>query len=226
MKIVCFSDWQNALNSSFLIKILRRIKESDVLIFAGDGILNLIPADAGEYAKMWFKRYGKPSEEDFIRIVNFPKIGLLYVEGNDDPPMDLGIFGAIRLSKRAFRCRNFTFIGIPGSSGFIAGINKIDEKEIEGLLEKYIPQNGNIILVSHMPPYGILDRIPRGINIGSEVLREYVEKYSENIRLVISGHCHNFGGSYKVLGKTLIINCAMSVIFVEISEKAKIRRIF
>lgn len=182
--------------------------------------------DAGDYARMWFQRYGKPSEKDFISIVNFPKISFLYVEGNDDPPMDLGIFGAIRLSKRVFKCKNFTFLGIPASSGFIAGINKIDEREIVELLERYIPENENIILVSHMPPYGILDRIPRGINIGSKVLREYVERYSEKIRLVISGHCHNFGGNYKLLGKTLVINCAMSVMVVEISEKVRIKRIF
>jgi hypothetical protein len=62
------------------------------------------------------------------------------------------------------------------------------------------------IIVSHTPPYGVLDIGRRfGIeHIGSLTLRDFVLK--NKIPLVICGHVHGYGGCIGNIGKTTVIN--------------------
>jgi Icc-related predicted phosphoesterase len=67
------------------------------------------------------------------------------------------------------------------------------------------------IMVSHQPPYGILDRVTtkgapkgwKGRHAGSVLLLEYIKKYHP--RYVICGHIHEGKGVRKV-GRTTVIN--------------------
>jgi len=62
------------------------------------------------------------------------------------------------------------------------------------------------IIVSHTPPYGVLDIGRRfGIeHIGSVELRDFVLK--NKIPLVICGHVHGYGGYIGNIGKTTVVN--------------------
>lgn len=62
------------------------------------------------------------------------------------------------------------------------------------------------IIVSHTPPYGVLDIGRRfGIeHIGSVELRDFVLK--NKIPLVICGHVHGYGGYIENIGKTTVVN--------------------
>lgn len=62
-----------------------------------------------------------------------------------------------------------------------------------------IPKDVNI-LITHNPPYGILDNVPREYNpsVGDKDLR-YVLETSDNLKLHVFGHIHENGGQQIIL---------------------------
>lgn len=70
--------------------------------------------------------------------------------------------------------------------------------------------NKKMIIVSHTPPYAILDvGIRFGMNhIGSTSLRNFIDKNSERIKIVFCGHAHSQGGKEIVHKGVTILNCA------------------
>jgi Icc-related predicted phosphoesterase len=220
LRILCFSDWQGNLSADFLLSILEKIERPDFLIFAGDGMLRFL---SEEYLNR-FPEGIRPYTTRFIsnkevieHLVNYPKMAFIYVEGNDDPEIDLSFLGAIRLSGKIFKCK-LNFLGLEGSPGPIGGITYRSEGYYEDILRKAVNEGEKFVLVSHTPPYGILDRIPRGIRVGSRVLREFLDTSGERFPLVISGHAHNWGGKWVKFGESIVINCAMSVMEVKMRD--------
>jgi Icc-related predicted phosphoesterase len=70
-------------------------------------------------------------------------------------------------------------------------------------------QGKQLIVLSHTPPYGVLDfalRFGRR-HIGSRPLREFLESNS-NVLLCVSGHVHSQGARSEKFGKTLVVNAA------------------
>lgn len=76
------------------------------------------------------------------------------------------------------------------------------EKE---LAEKFslIPEDTDI-LITHGPPFGILDKITTGENVGSVSLKENIEKIMPE--MVIFGHIHENGGQHVEKKGILYIN--------------------
>lgn len=62
------------------------------------------------------------------------------------------------------------------------------------------------ILVTHIPPKGILDQANRGANIGCSFLRKTVENINPKIH--IFGHCHEDQGKVFDNGRTKFMNVA------------------
>jgi hypothetical protein len=62
------------------------------------------------------------------------------------------------------------------------------------------------ILLLHGPPFGIGDRVVRGVHTGSPSLTAAIERLQPP--LVICGHIHEGRGSYR-LGRSLILNVAV-----------------
>lgn len=56
------------------------------------------------------------------------------------------------------------------------------------------------ILITHGPPFGILDETPRGDFAGCEELRERVEDLRENLKLHVFGHIHSGYGAAEKFG--------------------------
>jgi len=80
------------------------------------------------------------------------------------------------------------------------------------------------VLVTHVPPYKLQDRIFIGTHGGSKALRAIVDAASP--RLVLCGHIHEDPGM-TVSGKTMVVNCSMGKrtegTIVEISDSITVR---
>jgi hypothetical protein len=113
---------------------------------------------------------------------------------------------AINLHLKKVRWKDYTFVGIGGSNPLpfrtkLWYSEEEIEKELGNLLEK------DCILVTHIPPYGIQDRVFFGKHAGSKVLRDIVERFSPKLHLC--GHIHENPGFDK-LGDTIVVNCTMA----------------
>ncbi len=76
-------------------------------------------------------------------------------------------------------------------------------------LEKGRVTPKKLIVLSHTPPYGVLDLALRfgRRHIGSRPLREFLES-SANTLLCVSGHVHSQGARSEKFGNTLVVNAA------------------
>jgi predicted phosphohydrolase len=71
-----------------------------------------------------------------------------------------------------------------------------------------IPQDTQI-LVTHGPPYGILDEVPRGEKVGcQDLLDKVVELGQKQLKLHVFGHIHYSYGSY-YMGAVQYVNAAV-----------------
>jgi len=82
-----------------------------------------------------------------------------------------------------------------------------DYNVVESSSNECADENGhwsNLILIMHNPPKDTAcDALPNGVHVGSQALRDYIEKRSPF--LVVTGHIHESAGIEK-LGNTTIVN--------------------
>jgi len=118
------------------------------------------------------------------------------------------------LHEKPFIYDQFAFIGLEASTSGPAIIQH-NEKEVEEHLRKqYEKVKGKtLIILSHTPPYGILDLGIRfaesnegSHHIGSTSLRDFIKQ--NKVNLVVCGHCHSHGGLSTKLGETTIVNAS------------------
>lgn len=211
MKILALSDLHG--KCSKLDKILSASGEVDLILFAGD-ITDLgYIGSARVLEKLWSKK-------------------VLAVQGNCDLPWDKAFFDfskAIDLHASSLQINDFLFIGLGGSN--ITPYNtpyELTESEIHEILKQFEASvrnhPGRKILVSHVPPFEILDLTNDYINAGSYALREFIE--NNELDLVICGHIHEAYGIDR-LGKTLIVNTGAAEVghaaFIEINAGIEVQ---
>ncbi len=88
-------------------------------------------------------------------------------------------------------------------------------------LNKLLKENPSSILISHNPPYNVVDKNYAGKHVGSKIIRNAVEKYKP--KLVLCGHIHEAKGKAKI-GKTQVYNLGERgdyAIF-DVNEKVKL----
>ncbi len=156
----------------------------------------------------------------FKRWLKLLPQGFHYVPGNDDPDTFVSPM-AHDLDESNFEWDDWVIIGIGRSPGNI-GYENYSDAELYPRLKGRITQAGNrkIILVSHAPPLGCLDlsrrygmvdinsgEMQKATHIGSAAIRNVVEEFP-NIRLVLCGHSHYWGGMQCTLNQARIINVA------------------
>ena len=141
------------------------------------------------------------------------KYGLLAVIGNDEgPEARLWIYGenVYDLHGTVFKVGPYLIMGIEGSTdglgdsgGYLEGDVKLRLEFVQSMLK----QDERLIIVSHAPPRGVLDRALRYSEeaIGSLALRDFIEE-EKRVFLVICGHVHNCGGRYDRLNNAVIVN--------------------
>lgn len=78
--------------------------------------------------------------------------------------------------------------------------NKNRERKLNNLLK----ENPNSILITHNPPYKILDKNYSGEHIGSKIIRKALDKFP--VKVSFFGHIHEAKGKRKI-GKTWFFNC-------------------
>ena len=177
--------------------------------------------------------------EDYVlKLGDASRYGFGAILGNDDDPIYKALLNrdsVFDIHGTPMRVNGFTIIGQEGSSlsdGRGLGRLIYTEDEIERhLCASLQAANGSpIILVSHTPPYKVLDRSQRFVrdHIGSPAVRRFIAKHKP--LLVFCGHVHSHGGCEARVGATTVINLASHdstnspgrVCVVDISEELKI----
>ena len=122
----------------------------------------------------------------------------LTVTGNidsDDVKNGIEDSKAINIEMKKIVKKGIPFVGISGT--------KTDEFKF--LEDKKMIDNKTVI-VSHVPPYGLQDKIFIGLHGGSKELRKIIDSYHP--RLVLCGHIHEDPG-YTENNGSITVNCSM-----------------
>jgi Icc-related predicted phosphoesterase len=142
---------------------------------------------------------------------------VLAIIGNDDSTHVKKIIcekNVHDLYEKPFFYEDYAFLGLEASTSGPA-ITMHTEKEVENQLGRQCKIAGKrkIIILSHAPPYGILDlgirfapKNERTHNIGSKSLKKFIENVP--VELVICGHCHSQGGKVEKYAGATIVNVA------------------
>lgn len=214
MKIVCLSDTHNC---NGLIKV----PDGDLLIHAGDATVRGTIHEISVFNK-WF--------------AGLPHKFKIFVAGNHDWLFETHNSLACKLLDKSVIYLQDSFVEIEGLKiygspwqpryfDWAFNLNRGAE-----LAEKWklIP-NDIDILITHGPPYGILDQVPRGTwveNTGCEELRKRIEEISwfGKLKLHVFGHIHCGYGVWEESGITFVnaSNCDESYEPTQLPIKAEI----
>lgn len=152
-----------------------------------------------------------PNIEKVLSYLSKLEIPTYTVLGNDDFPMDAYILEDIpyvlNIDGECIDIGPVEIIGLSGNPG--SGLASPDERKMEtSLQEAFTRASKPVILVSHIPPYRILDLATRHRveHIGSKAVRKSIEQYKPI--LCVCGHVHKDGGKRAFLKDTEVINVA------------------
>lgn len=181
MKIVALSDTHGTEWSKNLV-----IPKGDVLVYAGDfHIMN--------FQDVWEVR-------DWFATLQFQYI--IYVPGNHDCLLEGMCKEAIQasigkqviyLDQESVTIRGKKFWGAPYSPLFNDWAFMKPDNELQKIWNK-IPTDIDVV-ITHCPPFGILDQVlPRENSVGSVTLRDTLKKIQPRVH--IFGHIHEGFGQY------------------------------
>ena len=175
MNVLVISD----IHSSFkrLKKILSVASDESSFCFACGDITHFRSQDIFEFDKL-------------LRDFGFECIA---VHGNCDPPDTLDLFEETEINlihRKSVKFKGFTLHGIGGSNytPFFTPC-EYSEDEIRGFTKNFSYGEKNI-LISHCPPFGILDRTYGQVNAGCVAIREILSSFDA----VFCGHIHEARG--------------------------------
>lgn len=199
MKFLVISDIHG--NVENVEKLDSEFKSADAVLFGGD------------FAKFGSPETGKPVLEKLVSKHDT----IFSVIGNCDEPEFLDeVDGAdISVEGNLTFHEGLAFAGAGGGTKFSGDTPfERDEDEIlsdfslvDASAENCVDENGkwkSLVLIMHNPPKDTdCDMIPGGVHVGSQKLRDYIEKYEP--LLVVTGHIHESAGISKV-GDTTVVN--------------------
>ena len=167
------------------------LPEGDVLIHAGDGTM-LGTLEEANTLDDWF------GSLDFEHII--------YVPGNHDFSFEQSAIlrNALVLHSMGIMIDGVKFWGSPYAPIFGAWAFMRSEGSLEYIWQM-IPHDTDI-LITHGPPYGILDKTLDGRNVGSTTLRGWVDTFKPSVHLF--GHIHEAFGMIS-LDKTFFGNVSI-----------------
>ena len=226
IRILAFSDWR-VQNMKDIFDFMIRLNEPvDFILYGGDDVARFKIDNTNIFTLLAERTIQKK---------------VLAVVGNDDDESVKEVLtdkNIIDLHNNPFRFKDFAFMGLEGSTGDMGYILYTEKNAKLHLEKQYKKVKGKkIILVSHTPPYGVLDNGIRFADrkgagyhhIGSTAVSDFVKQ--NKISAVVCGHCHLFGGKETELGKTKVINVAShdssgskgNFVIIEIDSKGKIQ---
>jgi Icc-related predicted phosphoesterase len=198
--VLAFSDIRSQPLDDLVAHLRRLQHRPDLIIYAGDDVLR-------------FRDGGKNYFEDLASIARF---GLVGVIGNDDGPDARGFLsgrGVFEVHSQPVRIGDILVVGIEGAPnrrGIGIGSPLYSEAAIARHLKACSRDHkGPIFIVSHAPPFKILDQAIRfGMNnIGSRALRTFA-RFDRRVQLIVCGHCHKQGGKATQFYRATVINAA------------------
>ena len=130
---------------------------------------------------------------------------LASIPGNHEPYeiTDLLDSYKINLHNKIKKFKDVFILGFGGAETPFNTTFEPTEGEIEKALAKFNPPH-NTVLVVHQPPKNTKqDRVAAGNHVGSQVIRNYIEKHQP--MLVLTGHIHE-GEGLDSIGKSVIFN--------------------
>lgn len=192
MKIICFADTHRCVDGL-------DVPVADVVVCAGD-YCNIGSIEDVAAFNSWFSR-----------LLCRHKI---LVAGNHDvcferaPSLAKSLLdkNIIYLQDEGIKINGIKFYGSPWQLPFMDWAFNLPESE---LCRKFDRIPGDVdVLITHSPPYGILDSIPSKKNLGSKSLLERV--YEIKPKYHIFGHIHDsYGKQINNTIGTTFINCSL-----------------
>jgi len=190
MKIICISDTHNKHQNL-------TIPEGDLIIHAGDFTVNGTKAETFHFLG-WFAKL--PHKHKILIAGNHD----FYLEKYKDRLNEIIPNEIYYLMDSGIRIENVNFWGSPYTPGDGNwAFNKSRGSQISQHWNK-IPLNTDI-LITHGPPFGILDELDNKQQIGCEKLANQVLKL--NLKYHVFGHVHNDYGIERTK-TTIFINSA------------------
>lgn len=214
MRIIAFSDWR-VQNIERLITYIKGLRSKpDVIVYSGDDISRFNRIPKKHIPKEFKDYYTTTTKNYFAKLAKLSKSGIMAIAGNDDQPfVKFAIKGqnVYNIHEKPKIISKLAFIGQEGATkgpGYLVYPEYKVKTHLDQMLNKV--SDRYVILVSHAPPYHILDvgvRFGKS-RIGSTALREFIEEHNKRIRLVICGHSHINGGKSVNYKGIKIINCS------------------
>lgn len=174
-----------------------RVPDGDVLVHAGDFCSSGKEAQARSFAR-WLAKQPHPHK--------------VVVAGNHDRCLEIDIGlgdqlfeGATYLLDREATVAGLRFYGSPWQPEFLSWAFNLPRGEPLRAVWRKIPA-GIDVLVTHGPPFGVLDRTYGGQWVGCEELRTAVDRVQP--RLHVFGHIHEGAGTHAE-GGVLFANAAV-----------------
>lgn len=196
LSFLLLSDWRVQSIPRLLKFISSLERKPDLILYAGDDTI----------------RFGQ-----FDQLAKCSRLGVAGVIGNDCLPSDKTRFRGPRkwdLFETPLVIGRLGILGVEGSThgpGHVKHSEKEVEKHLESQLRSVLGEGATGIgIVSHPPPFGVLDVSMRfGLgNIGSTALRKFITKHGDIVRFVHCGHSHLNGGRAESIGSTTVLNTA------------------
>ncbi len=166
--------------------------------------LNLILSNVSKYSPDLVIICGDITQfgpgEVATQFLNQIPVETLALTGNIDPSE---VNGAIDES----RATNVNMKIVKKDSFTFAGVSGVDERQTKEFAENYGKLiDKDTILITHVPPHGLHDRVFLGMHSGSKELRKLVD--NRHPKLVLCGHIHEDPGFTKI-NNTVVVNCSL-----------------
>jgi predicted phosphodiesterase len=172
------------------------VPPGDVLVHAGDFCLSGKVIQAKEFAA-WFA--AQPHAEKVVIAGNHDRC----LEA--DPTLGPALFeGCHYLFDSAVDVAGLTFYGAPWQPWFLDWAFNLPRGEALRAKWDLIPR-GVDVLVTHGPPYGVLDRVMDGTPVGCEELAKAIARVEPRVH--VFGHIHEGYGA-QLVGNTLYANAS------------------
>ena len=211
MKIFATSDihGSKALINLLIHEIIDK-EQIDALIIAGD----IAPKNFdASYSFSEIKLIQKEKVEEICKLLRNVNIPVLMLIGNDDHITDeewdniLRNYGILNLNMASYPIKGLKITGFqyvlptPWNTN-----NELPEEDLGVRLKSMEKQIDNkTILVTHAPPFGVLDKLINGQHVGSSSIYKLVEDKQPLFH--IFGHIHEAFGQDKI-GNTVCCNAS------------------
>ena len=199
MKILVISDAHGSVEN--IEKLSEQFKAADLVLFGGD------------FAKFNHAETGKPT----LEALRKKHESVFAVLGNCDEPEFIEELedADINVQKSMTFTDGLVIAGSGGGSKF-SGDTPFERTEeelagdfdvISSSIEQIADKDGkcsSLVLIMHNPPKDTkADLIPAGVHVGSQLLRDFIEKTQP--LLVVTGHIHESAGIDRI-GESTVIN--------------------